>query len=241
MDDVQTNLLVSYRSFDPERDDIRHWTSGSRRLVPDEAADQQILTTLECKLPEQFGALLHHIYTEVKGLGGDWKNVLRSFLNRVTGGENKFLKAMRLRSLSQKEGEPIRQFVIRMRKELRSDISRYTGTRDGLIEGRVDSEIGTHRETLVQEIKVTLVQAAKGTLLTETKGALTQEIRDVLVQAAKEILISGVKQNLPFKNRLHTALRVEMEEMKGRTGRETMATSVMETEGCASHVVRMTT
>ena len=119
MDDVQTNLLVSYRPFNPERDDIAHWISGFRRLVPEEATDQQVLKTLECKLPEQFSALLHHTYTEVKRAGGDWRKALRSFLNRVTGGESKFLKMRRLRSLSQKEGEPIRQFAIRTRNELR--------------------------------------------------------------------------------------------------------------------------
>ena len=59
MDDVQTNLLLSYHPFDPERDGIKHWVSGFRRLVPDEATDKQVLKTLEYKLPEQFGTLLY--------------------------------------------------------------------------------------------------------------------------------------------------------------------------------------
>ena len=84
------------------------------------------------------------------------------------------------------------------------------------MEGRVDSGIGIHKETLVQVIKGTSAQVAKGTSFAETKEAFTQDIRDVLVQAAKEILISGIMQNLPFKDTLHTALRVQMEEMKKR-------------------------
>ena len=56
--------------------------------MPDEAAVGQVLETLECKLPEQFDALLHQ-----KRLGEGTSELS----NRITGGESKFLNTKETR------------------------------------------------------------------------------------------------------------------------------------------------
>ena len=119
MDEVQANMLASFRAFNPDRDDIRSWTTGFKKLVPDDATDEQVLRTLECKLPDQYGDLLRKAFTEAQGQSQGWKEGLRIFLSRAAGGENEFLKIRKLKALVQKDGEPIRQFAIRVQNELR--------------------------------------------------------------------------------------------------------------------------
>ena len=132
MDDLQVKKLANYQSFDPARHDIGAWTAGFRRLVPDDASDEQVMRALECRLPRQYADLLKQARSEREAYIYGWKGAVGLFLSRVTGSENRLARLRELKSLTQKEGEQIRQFAIRVRDGLQ----RREGAHGSRMEGR---------------------------------------------------------------------------------------------------------
>lgn len=118
MDELQIKMLANYQPFDPAQDDMRSWMAGFKRLVPDDASDEQVFKALECRLPRQYADLLRQTRAESEIFHFGWKEAVRLFLNRVAGEQNRLLRLRRLKTLTQKDGEPIRQFAIRVRDEL---------------------------------------------------------------------------------------------------------------------------
>ena len=118
MDDLQVKMLANYQSFDPARHDISAWTAGFKRLVPDDASDEQVMRALECRLPRQYADLLKQARSESEVYTCGWREAVKLFLSRVSGSENRLAKLRKLKSLTQKDGEQIRQFAIRVRDEL---------------------------------------------------------------------------------------------------------------------------
>ena len=115
MDELQIKMLADYQPFDPAQHDIKSWTAGFSRLVPDDASDEQALKALECRLPHQYADLLMQTRSENGVFTIGWKESVRLFLDRVAGSENRLVGLRRLRTLTQIEGESIRQFAIRVR------------------------------------------------------------------------------------------------------------------------------
>ena len=115
---MQAKWLANLQPFNPDKDDIATWVEAFRRLIPREASDEEALTALECRMPKKYGDLLRGAQRECarKELLG-WGETVTLFLSRVVGGENRLQKLRRLKRLSQKDGEPIRQFAIRARDE----------------------------------------------------------------------------------------------------------------------------
>ena len=142
MDDLQVKMLANYQSFDPARHDIGAWTAGFRRLVPDDASDEQVMRVLECRLPRQYADLLKQARSESKAYIYGWKEAVSLFLSRVTGSENRLSRSRKLKSLTQKDGEQIRQFVIRVGDELqriRGKEPTDQEWRDGVMVGALDA------------------------------------------------------------------------------------------------------
>ena len=98
LDDLRIQILAGYQPFDPARHNIGAWTAGFKRLLPDDASDEQVIKLLECRLPHEATKL---------------------FLSRVSGSENRLSKLRKLKSLTQNDGEQIRQFAIRVRDKLK--------------------------------------------------------------------------------------------------------------------------
>ena len=48
LDDLRIQILAGYQPFDPARHNIVAWTAGFKRLVPDDASDEQVIRLLEC-------------------------------------------------------------------------------------------------------------------------------------------------------------------------------------------------
>ena len=119
MENLQIQILAGYDAFDPARHDIAPWTAGFKRLVPDDASDGQVLRVLECKLPRQYADLLGQTLEESGEYTYDWKEAVKLFLSRVSGGENRLSKLRKLKSLTQQDGEPVRKFAIRVRDGLK--------------------------------------------------------------------------------------------------------------------------
>ena len=119
MENLQIQILAGYDAFDPARHDIAPWTAGFKRLVPDDASDGQVLRVLECKLPRQYADLLGQAREESGEYTSDWKEAVKLFLSRVSGGENRLSKLRKLKSLTQQDGEPVRKFAIRVRDGLK--------------------------------------------------------------------------------------------------------------------------
>ena len=119
MENLQIQILAGYEAFDPARHDIVPWTAGFKRLVPDDASDGQVLRVLECKLPRQYADLLGQAREESGEYTSDWKEAVKLFLSRVSGGENRLSKLRKLKSLTQQDGEPVRKFAIRVRDGLK--------------------------------------------------------------------------------------------------------------------------
>ena len=142
MDDLQVKMLANYQSFDPARHDIGAWTAGFRRLVPDDASDEQVMRVLECRLPRQYADLLKQARSESEAYIYGWKEAVSLFLSRVTGSENRLSRLRKLKSLTQKDGEQIRQFAIRVRDELqriRGKEPTDQEWRDGVMVGALDA------------------------------------------------------------------------------------------------------
>ena len=116
MENLQIQILAGYDAFDPARHDIAPWTAGFKRLVPDDASDGQVLRVLECKLPRQYADLLGQAREESGEYTSDWKEAVKLFLSRVSGGENRLSKLRKLKSLTQ---QPVRKFAIRVRHGLK--------------------------------------------------------------------------------------------------------------------------
>ena len=74
MYDLQVKMLANYQSFDPARHDIGAWTAGFRRLVPDDASDEQVMRVLECRLPRQYADLLKQSRSESEAYIYGWKD-----------------------------------------------------------------------------------------------------------------------------------------------------------------------
>ena len=64
MDELQIKMLADYQPFDPAQHDIKSWTAGFSRLVPDDASNEQALKALECRLPHQYADLLMQTRSE---------------------------------------------------------------------------------------------------------------------------------------------------------------------------------
>ena len=105
MDDLQVKMLANYESFDPAQHDIGAWTAGFRRLVPDDASDEQVMRVLECQLPRQYADLLKQSRSESEVYTCGWREAVKLFLSRVSGSENRLAKLRKLKSLTQKDGE----------------------------------------------------------------------------------------------------------------------------------------
>lgn len=118
LDGLQVKMLASYQPFNPAQDNIRSWVAGFKRLVPEDASDNQVLKALICRLPPRYADLLEQARRETDARNLGWKQAVSLFLYRVAGGENRLTKLRRLKTLQQKDGEPIREFAIRVRDEL---------------------------------------------------------------------------------------------------------------------------
>ena len=114
MDDLQIQILAGYLPFDPARHNIGAWTAGFVRLVPDDASDEQVIRLFECRLPHQYADLLRQAQTESEEHASGWREAVKLFLSRVSGSENRLSKLRKLKSLTQNDGEHIRQFAIRV-------------------------------------------------------------------------------------------------------------------------------
>ena len=146
MDDLQIKMLADYQPFDPARDDIKPWTAGFKRLVPDDASDEQVLKALECRLPHQYSDLLRQTRSENGVFTICWKESVRLFLDRVSGSENRLVGLRRLRMLTQNEDEPIRQFAIRVRDLLQ----RIRGKEPTDQEWKDEVMVGAHDATAME-------------------------------------------------------------------------------------------
>ena len=138
----EVKMLANYQSFDPARHGIGAWTAGFRRLVPGDASDEQVMRALECRLPRQYADLLKQARSESEAYIYGWKEAVSLFLSRVTGSENRLSRLRKLKSLTQKDGEQIRQFNIRVRDELqriRGKESTDQERRDGVMVGALDA------------------------------------------------------------------------------------------------------
>ena len=112
MDDLQIKMLANYQAFDAARHDIGAWTAGFKRLVPDDASTDQVLRALDCRLPHKYADLLRQARTQCEHYTLDWKETVRLFLSRVAGTENRLSKLRKLKTLTQQDGEEIRQYAI---------------------------------------------------------------------------------------------------------------------------------
>ena len=142
MDDLQVKMLANYQSFDPARHDIGAWTAGFRKLVPDDASDEQVMRALECRLPRQYADLLKQARSESEAYIYGWKEAMSLFLSRVTGSENRLSRLRKLKSLTHNDGEQIRQFAIRVRDELQRIRGKEPTDhewRDGVMVGALDA------------------------------------------------------------------------------------------------------
>ena len=119
MDDLQIKMLANYQPFDSARHDICAWIAGFKRLVPDDASNEQVIRALDCRLPHKYAVLLRLARSQCVQYTWDWRETVRLFLSRVAGSENKLSKLRRLKTLTQQDGEEIRQFAIRVRDELK--------------------------------------------------------------------------------------------------------------------------
>ena len=146
MDDLQIKMLADYQPFDPAQHDIKSWTAGFSRLVPDEASNEQALKALECRLPHQYADLLMQTRSENGVFTICWKESVRLFLDRVAGSENRLVGLRRLRTLTQIEGESIRQFAIRVRDLLQ----RIRGKEPTDEEWKDEVIVGAHNATAVE-------------------------------------------------------------------------------------------
>ena len=96
MDDLQIKMLADYQPFDPAQHDIKSWTAGFSRLVPDDASNEQALKALECRLPHQYADLLMQTRSENGVFTICLKESVRLFLDRVAGSENRLIGLRRL-------------------------------------------------------------------------------------------------------------------------------------------------
>ena len=119
MDDLQIQILAGYLPFDPARHNIGAWTADFVRLVPDDASDEQVIRLFERRLPHQYADLLRQAQTESEEHASGWREAVKLFLSRVSGSENRLSKLRKLKSLTQNDGEQIRQFAIRVWDELK--------------------------------------------------------------------------------------------------------------------------
>ena len=142
MDDLQIKMLANYQAFDAARHDIGAWTAGFKRLVPDDASNDQVLRALDCRLPHKYADLLRQARTQCEHYTLDWKETVRLFLSRVAGTENRLSKLRKLKTLTQQDGEEIRQYAIRVRDELkkiRRREPRDSEWRDEVMVGALDA------------------------------------------------------------------------------------------------------
>ena len=91
MDELQIKMLADYQPFDPAQHDIKSWTAGFSRLVPDDASNEQALKALECRLPHQYADLLMQTRSENGVFTICGKESVRLFLDRVAGSENRLV------------------------------------------------------------------------------------------------------------------------------------------------------
>ena len=115
-------------------------------MVPDDASDEQVLKALECRLPNQYADLLRQTRSENGVFTIGWKESVRLFLDRVAGSENRLVGLRRLRMLTQNEGEPIRQFAIRVRDLLQ----RIRGKEPTDQEWKDEVMVGAHDATAME-------------------------------------------------------------------------------------------
>ena len=142
MDELQIKMLANYQPFDSARHDICAWTAGFKRLVPAEASNDQVLRALDCRLPHKYADLLRQARAQCVHYTLDWKETVRLFLSRVAGSENRLTKLRKLKTLTQKDGEEIRQYAIRVRdelKKLRGRDPRDQEWRDEVMVGALDA------------------------------------------------------------------------------------------------------
>ena len=142
MDELQIKMLANYQPFDSARHDICAWTAGFKRLVPAEASNDQGLRALGCRLPHKYADLLRQARTECVNYTLDWKETVRLFLSRVAGSENRLTKLRKLKTLTKRDGEEIRQYAIRVRdelKKLRGRDPRDQEWRDEVMVGALDA------------------------------------------------------------------------------------------------------
>ena len=142
MDDLQIKMLANYQPFDSARHDICAWIAGFKRLVPDDASNEQVMRALDCRLPHKYADLLRLARSQCVQYTWDWRETVRLFLSRVAGSENKLSKLRRLKTLTQQDGEEIRQFAIRVRDELkkvRGREPRDPEWREGVMVGALDA------------------------------------------------------------------------------------------------------
>ena len=116
---IWTTCGFRYQPFDPARHNIGAWTAGFKRLVPDDASDEQGIRLFECRLPHQYADLLRQAQTESEEHASGWREAVKLFLSRVSGSENRLSKLRKLKSLTQNDGEQIRQFAIRVWDQLK--------------------------------------------------------------------------------------------------------------------------
>ena len=141
MDDLQIKMLANYQPFDSARHDICAWIAGFKRLVPDDASNEQVMRALDCRLPHKYADLLRLARSQCVQYTWDWRETVRLFLSRVAGSENKLSKLRRLKTLTQ-DGEEIRQFAIRVRDELKKVGGREPRDpewREGVMVGALDA------------------------------------------------------------------------------------------------------
>ena len=119
LDDLRIQILAGYQPFDPARHNIGAWTAGFKRLVPDDASDEQVIRLLECRLPHQYADLLRQAQTESEEHTSGWREAVKLFLSRVSCSENRLSKLRKLKLLTQNDGEQIRQSAIRVQDELK--------------------------------------------------------------------------------------------------------------------------
>lgn len=149
--DLQVKWLSNVQPFDPARHDISSWLESFRKLIPRSVTDEQALTALECRLPTEYGDLLRQAQREcnARSLQG-WEECITLFHSRVTGSESRLLRLKRLHRLTQKDGEPIRQYALRMRVEL----ERAHGRKPTEQEWRDQVMLGSHEATSFELDKV---------------------------------------------------------------------------------------
>ena len=77
MDDLQIKMLANYQPFDSARHDICAWMAGFKRLVPDDASNEQVIRALDCRLPHKYADLLRLARSQCVQYTWDWRETVR--------------------------------------------------------------------------------------------------------------------------------------------------------------------